>query len=202
MQKQDKAFSSWLNFLLAPGSHDACPDGDDPAAAALTNRRLAARIQGALVACYRRDEDLRDVMMRVEARVDQGQLRLRDEALQLSDVAVRGRTVAALLSYHPFWLRLGLEVVTQRAVGGSGGGRGVSLVAAGGEEDLRGFVLEHFLGDEDLARESEAARGAAHYDNAAYWVSAGVWFGLVWCWRLLGGWRDGHGRDWGAVCVG
>lgn len=219
MQKQDKAFSSWLNHVLVPGA--------DEGAAALNDRRLAAVMQGALVACYRwagegslpcllallclwllkykqaggscrllnalmpklsnlplvklqnlivatpsparRDEQLREVMMRVEGKVDQGQLRLKDEvgrpatsdsatcgalhkrcarrkpaapasarcasskhnnllspvliscqimqALQFHDVAVRDATLGVLLSYHPFWLRLGLEVVTQRAVG-------------------------------------------------------------------------------------
>jgi hypothetical protein len=122
-------------------------------------------------------------MMRVEARVDQGQLRLRDEvrppavgevqgraqwpagaaiwqcerarrpfrqvqrvaataahgacpaalasapprrpqALQLHDVSVRDRSLGVLMAYHPFWLKIGLEVVTQRSVGGGSSGRG------------------------------------------------------------------------------
>ncbi|KAI8475158.1 MAG: hypothetical protein J3K34DRAFT_517600 [Monoraphidium minutum] len=178
MQKQDKAFTSWLNHLLAPGAQDGAPAGaagaagDDGAAGALNDRRLAACMQGALVTCYRRDEGLRDAMMRVEARVDQGQLRLKDAALQMSDVAARDRAVAVLLSYHPFWLRLGLEVVTQRAVGGAHGG-GSPLHARAPEDELRAFLLEHFLGDEDLARESAAARGAAHYDTAEYWRDLG-----------------------------
>jgi hypothetical protein len=54
MQKQDKAFSSWLNHLLAPGAQDGGgAEEEGPAAAALTNRRLAAVMQGALVSCYR-----------------------------------------------------------------------------------------------------------------------------------------------------
>lgn len=35
----------------------------------------------------------------------------------MSDLAARERAVAVLMSYHPFWLMMGLEVVTQRAVG-------------------------------------------------------------------------------------
>ncbi|GBF95503.1 hypothetical protein Rsub_07853 [Raphidocelis subcapitata] len=176
MQKQDKAFSAWLNHLLVPSDDEgAC------APAALTDRRLAASVRGALVSCYRRDAGLRDAVMRVEARVDSGQLRLRDEAVQLGDVATRDRAVAALMAYHPFWLRAGLEVVTQRAVAGAGGAlaaRGAAGVAAPlssrtPDEELRAFLVEHFLGDKDLARESEAARGAAHYDTDSYWRDLG-----------------------------
>lgn len=88
MSKQDKAFSAWLNHLLVPAPDAAAaPDaassgangGGTAAGGALTGRRLAAAVQGALVACYRRDASLRDAVMRVEARVDQGQLRLKDE---------------------------------------------------------------------------------------------------------------------------
>lgn len=58
------------------------------------------------------------------------------------------------------------------AAAAAAGGR-PALQARTPEEELRSFVLEHFLGDEDLARESEAARGAAHYDTAEYWVRRG-----------------------------
>jgi hypothetical protein len=43
----------------------------------------------------------------------------------MSDVAARDKAVGVLMSYHPFWLRLGLEVVTQRAVAAGGGGSGL-----------------------------------------------------------------------------
>jgi hypothetical protein len=67
MQKQDKAFSAWLNHLLVPatqermggggaGGHDEAGGGGGAGAGgagALNDRRLAAVMQGALVACYR-----------------------------------------------------------------------------------------------------------------------------------------------------
>jgi hypothetical protein len=104
------------------------------------------------------------------------------------------------MSYDPFWLRLGLEIVTQRAVNGGGAAVTRAGVAGpvtagrsdGGDEELRAFVSGHFLGDEDLARESEAARGAAHYDAGDYWVSIhppnqllgiGGVDGLWWVWK-------------------
>lgn len=56
MQKQDKAFSAWLNYLLVPGAQEgrnAAAAEDDNGAGALNDRRLAAVMQGALVKCYR-----------------------------------------------------------------------------------------------------------------------------------------------------
>lgn len=54
MNKQDRAFSSWLNHLLLPYTPEylrAASEGDT--SAALSDLRLAARIKGAMLACYR-----------------------------------------------------------------------------------------------------------------------------------------------------
>ena len=52
-------------------------------------RPLRLPLPLSLAPTQRRDEEVRDTMMRVEARVDQGQLRLRDE-VGLADEGVRG----------------------------------------------------------------------------------------------------------------
>jgi hypothetical protein len=54
MNKQDRAFTSWLNYLLLPFTPEhlrAASDGST--SVALSDLRLAARVQGAMVACYR-----------------------------------------------------------------------------------------------------------------------------------------------------
>lgn len=54
MNKQDRAFTGWLNHLLMPYTSEylrAASEGDT--SAALSDLRLAARVQGAMVACYR-----------------------------------------------------------------------------------------------------------------------------------------------------
>lgn len=38
------------------------------------------------------------------------------QALQFGDVQWRDKAVGVLLSYNPFWLRLGMEVVTHMSV--------------------------------------------------------------------------------------
>lgn len=49
-------------------------------------------------------------MLALERRIDGGLMLLADEAAQAADVHLRRRTLAALLAYHPLWLRAGLEV--------------------------------------------------------------------------------------------
>ena len=54
MQKQDKAFSSWLNQMLLPYTPDYLRmTMEDEQSQALTDLRLIARVQGIIVSCYR-----------------------------------------------------------------------------------------------------------------------------------------------------
>jgi hypothetical protein len=197
MEKQDRAFVSWLNHLLVPGDAASSAAAHQPPKSTtrglhpttpLTDARLTARVHGALVAAYRRDPRLRDAALRLEAAVDAGRLKLRDPRRQLAErapgeAALSGGGVRALLDYHPFWLRLGLEVVTQRAVPplgqpidgqGSGGGLWSSLAsrpgspgggfgddnnnnnpgdAAARRAHLGAFARRYLLGDPEMERE-------------------------------------------------
>ena len=76
MDKQETAFKAWLNTILLPATSDQDGDGGQ---AALASRRLTAKMRGLLWRIYQRDEQFRDVMLRVEQRVEGGHLRIRDE---------------------------------------------------------------------------------------------------------------------------
>ena len=79
MQREEAALQAWLNSLLAP-----VKDGVVAQQAALAGRRLTARMRGLLWHLYSRDAELAAVMMRVEARIDSGHLRIRDEVCTTS----------------------------------------------------------------------------------------------------------------------
>jgi abnormal spindle-like microcephaly-associated protein len=97
VQREEAALQAWLNSLLAP-----VKDGIVAQQAALAGRRLTARMRGLLWHLYSRDAELTAVMMRVEARIDSGHLRIRDEVRPLHSTAQHRRSlrhvVAALLS--------------------------------------------------------------------------------------------------------
>ena len=72
-----------------------------------------------------------------------------------------------LAAYHPFWLRLGLEIVVGKAVPP---GEGSASRLYRSRAELEAFAREHFLNDADLAlqRAGNKAQKSLHAD--AYWV--------------------------------
>ena len=72
-EKQEKAFQIWLNALLAPQA--AAPEDDGGLAA----KRLYARTRGQIWHMYCSDPGIIVVMTRLETRVDEGFLRMKDE---------------------------------------------------------------------------------------------------------------------------
>ena len=74
LQREEAALQAWLNSLLAP-----VKDGVVAQQSAMAGRRVTARIRGLLWHLYSRDAELAAAMMRIEARIDAGHLRIRDE---------------------------------------------------------------------------------------------------------------------------
>ncbi len=72
-----------------------------------------------------------------------------------------------LAAYHPFWLRMGLEIVVGKAVPCADG---TASRLHRSRAELEAFAREHFLNDADLAlqRAGNRALGTLHGD--AYWV--------------------------------
>ncbi|KAK9905711.1 hypothetical protein WJX75_004975 [Coccomyxa subellipsoidea] len=162
LEKQEKAFGVWLNAALAPPPPGGPEGGDDGGLAA---KRLEARVRGALWHLYCGDPELIHVMTRVEKRIDEGFLRLKSEEVQMGDMRTKAQVAEVLSAYHPFWLRLGLEIVV---------GKPVPKQAAGsGRAELDAFAREHFLGDADLALQRAGNRAIKGLHSADYWVELG-----------------------------
>eukprot|EP00887_Chlorella_sp_A99_P006848 scaffold2.g6848.t1 len=155
MDKQERALCAWANSILLPVA-----ERQDQ----LSARRLTARVRGLLWRTYSQDKDLISLMVRVEQRIDAGYLRLRDEEGSLKNLKEQARVKAALMAYHPFWLRLGFELVVGRAVAG-----GDSPVSGA---DLDAFAREHFMRDPSLAR-AHVPRGSNGIYPSAYWAELG-----------------------------
>lgn len=81
----------------------------------------------------------------------------------MGDMRTKAQVAEVLSAYHPFWLRLGLEIVV---------GKPVPKQAAGsGRAELDAFAREHFLGDADLALQRAGNRAIKGLHSADYWVS-------------------------------
>ncbi|KAL6784966.1 hypothetical protein ACKKBG_A01865 [Auxenochlorella protothecoides x Auxenochlorella symbiontica] len=152
MDRQEATFTAWVNAVLAPSTAE-------PSNAAMA--RLAARTRGWLWSMYQADAGLQDVMVRVEARIDTGQLRIGSEALSLRNVKEQAAARRVLLSYHPFWLTAALEVVVGKSVDSV-------TVAKPGCSKLEAFVREHVLCDpgcQDAAAPRRVGAGAARKED-------------------------------------
>lgn len=85
MEKQEAAFMVWLNHVLAPGHEQAASRED------LASLRVEARARGLLWRLYTEDAGVIAVMVRLERRIDDGFLRMRD-AVRPSSTPPRSKT--------------------------------------------------------------------------------------------------------------
>lgn len=85
----------------------------------------------------------------------------------MGDMRTKQQVAEVLSAYHPFWLRLGLEVVV---------GKPVPEQAAGSSQNSRAeleeFARVHFLGDADLALQRAGNRAIVGLHSPDYWVGA------------------------------
>jgi len=90
------------------------------------------------------------------------------QASKMGDVRLNQQITEVLTAYHPFWLRLGLEVVVGKAVPPADASASRLYRS---RAELEAFAREHFLNDADLALQRAGtnwALGTLHHD--AYWV--------------------------------
>ena len=89
------------------------------------------------------------------------------QASRMGDVRLKQHISEVLAAYHPFWLRLGLEIVVGKAVPCAAGS---ASRLHRSRAELDAFAREHFLNDADLAlqRAGNRALGTLHGD--VYWV--------------------------------
>ena len=73
MDKQERGFTVWLNSVLLPS--EEAPTGAD----SLATMQLAARVRALLWKLYSEDEGVINVMLRLEKRIDDSFLRMREE---------------------------------------------------------------------------------------------------------------------------
>jgi abnormal spindle-like microcephaly-associated protein len=99
------------------------------------------------------------------------------QQLQMGDVRLKQQAMEVLSAYHPFWLRLGLEIVVGRpvpmAVPEGVPGRTPPARATGsgrGRAELEAFAREHFLNDADLALQRAGNKAIKGLYGEQYWV--------------------------------
>ena len=85
----------------------------------------------------------------------------------MGDVRLKQHVSEVLAAYHPFWLRLGLEIVVGKAVPTQGG---ASSRMYRSRAELESFARKEFLNDADLALQRAGNKAQRSLHNEAYWV--------------------------------
>jgi hypothetical protein len=75
VEKQEAPFTAWLNSVLVPPGLDPTGEG----LRALSSRRMTARVRGLLWGLYSQDAELRGTMKKVEQRIEEGKIRIKEE---------------------------------------------------------------------------------------------------------------------------
>ena len=157
MERRERAFAEWLDATVAPAEASSAP----------SRRRDADRAaRSRLWALYSADAETRDVILRVEAHIDEGRLRLRgvgdgadanpaginpkSGGSFMEDVRLRDEFRVAVSSYATFWLRAAVDTVV--------GARATNSIARGSNGE-RVALVEALMRDEELEREFDAGRG-------------------------------------------
>ena len=135
--KQIRAFTNWLNFILTPQDSsnftslqsDCSPtsrkdainltaslrsfsspsDMEEPSYS-ITQRKYLYRLRSNMQALYT-SPDITATLYQLHAEVEKSRLKMRPEKPVWKDVGLKEDLLRTLLSYHPLWLRLGLEAI-------------------------------------------------------------------------------------------
>jgi len=87
------------------------------------------------------------------------------QEVRMGDMRTKQQVAEVLSAYHPFWLRLGLEVVVGKPVPKQAAGSSLTNRA-----ELEEFAHVHFLGDADLALQRAGNRAIIGLHSPEYWV--------------------------------
>eukprot|EP00057_Strongylocentrotus_purpuratus_P032518 XP_787918.3 PREDICTED: abnormal spindle-like microcephaly-associated protein homolog isoform X1 [Strongylocentrotus purpuratus] len=165
MEKQDRAFTCWLNYVLTPDidtpkdpnknvkidAHLLCLEGaskvgpapsrEDISLRAYTARRRLNRLRRGACMVFQSEPVIR-VMQKLEAEVEKGRIVVRSDKMLHADLGIKQELLNLILCYNPLWLRIGLETTYGE------------LLPIQDNSDVYGmsrFVVTRLLGNPDIA---------------------------------------------------
>ncbi|XP_053380194.1 abnormal spindle-like microcephaly-associated protein homolog [Mercenaria mercenaria] len=167
MEKQERGFVNWLNFILTPPEEHQGSDVKVKVDAgkltldiekgrtrlAPTNEILSFRTYSAHRKLNRlrksacrlfQSESVRRVIQKVEEEVENKRLLVRKDKMLHADVGAKQKVLDMLLSYNPLWLRMGLETIY---------GEVVPLQCNTDVYGLSQFIVVRVLASPDIADE-------------------------------------------------
>ncbi|XP_051929609.1 abnormal spindle-like microcephaly-associated protein homolog [Hippocampus zosterae] len=167
IEKQERAFTWWLNYVLTPddfkvntestkvnaaplamGCSDKfhvpkAPTKEEMSFSTYTARRKLNRLRRAACQLFT-SETMVKAIKRLELEVEAKRLLIRKDRHLWKDIGERQKVLNWLLSYNPLWLRIGLETIF---------GEMISLESNSDAVGLAMFILQRLLWNPDIAAE-------------------------------------------------
>ncbi|XP_029939617.1 abnormal spindle-like microcephaly-associated protein [Salarias fasciatus] len=163
MEKQERGFTFWFNYVLTPDdfkvntevNKDAAvclamaakvnlleaPTKEDMSFSTYTARRKLNHLRRSACQIFM-SEPMVKAIQRLEVEVEAGRLRVRVDRHLWKDIGERKKVLNWLLSYNPLWLRIGLETIY---------GELIPLQSNSDTLGLATFILQRLLWNPDIA---------------------------------------------------
>ncbi|KAF8774632.1 Abnormal spindle-like microcephaly-associated [Argiope bruennichi] len=162
-EKQEAAFTNWLNFILTPiddletddvkvnsaaiwveSMKDAAPlrapSKEELSFKTYTAIKQLNQLRKAACNLYQ-SEELSTVIKKIEQAVDSKKILIRKDRALHADLGIKKDLLEMLLSYNPLWLRIGLETIY---------GEMICLQSNSDILGLSRFIIKKFLSNPDI----------------------------------------------------
>lgn len=141
---QERAFASWVNHVLF--SFTSGEDSDCEVSTSYPNvhfERALLSSRDHLWSTFRGDENFSKAYQKLKKKIAEGTITIDPGNSLLNDVRIQDRALRAVLGYHPFWLKLGLEVVAGTSIPG-----GLS-----NKDNLKSMLKENLIAAPEMQHE-------------------------------------------------
>ena len=108
--KQERAFTKWLNYEFTNGIQSSSSNAPVSSLSQFSRNMARENIRRAAGLMYQ-SESIRAVWQKLEPEIENGKFSFKPDCDVTSDLGLRERLTSLILSYHPHWLVLGLEIV-------------------------------------------------------------------------------------------
>ncbi|GBG26415.1 Abnormal spindle-like microcephaly-associated protein-like [Hondaea fermentalgiana] len=162
MEKQEKGFAAWLNFVMDPEMSDVSEEAQTEAVPRLALAELARKQRHA--ALQRRafvvmhSPEMEATSLQIDREIASGGISIRADRDMFKDLGLRRMVLDMLFCYQDAWLRIGLDTVL--------GGHTLQHHAA--RRSMKRFATTYFLGDPELDEEYRATKKGLFDENPEY----------------------------------
>uniref|UniRef100_A0A7S3XC02 Calponin-homology (CH) domain-containing protein n=1 Tax=Picocystis salinarum TaxID=88271 RepID=A0A7S3XC02_9CHLO len=141
---QERAFASWVNHVLF--SFTSGEDSDCEVSTLHPNihfERALLSSRDHLWSTFKGDKNLSKAYQKLKKKIAEGTISIDPGNSLLNDVRIQDRALRVMLGFHPFWLKLGLEVVAGASIPG-----GLSS-----KDDLKSMLKENLIAAPEIQQE-------------------------------------------------